>query len=214
MNDLEHFKMLTDMWNDHFNTMICCVSFLATAFGLVIPITFSFFERKNFKDAVEKYQKKLESQEERLKVLQSNLSKMEPLLSNALIGLAQFYLDKAGKLISQFPNMTKTEKTEFIADQIECFGNVLKCLIMSGNKKEINDKMTTLLIFAHFMKVNEAIAKDALEHLFRKNPKMIFFVHKELLSDIIGQHPKYKKFEEEMDFIFEFIENHYNITEN
>ena len=202
------------MWNDHFNIMIISVTCLSVIFGLAIPITFSFFERKNFKDSIEKYQKKLELQEENLNKLQDKLNKMESLLSNAFIGLSQFYLDKAGKLISQFPDMTNTEKTEFIATQIEDMGNVLKCLIMSGNKKEINDKMTTLLIFAHFMKVNEVLAKEALEHLLKNNPKTNFFVHKELLSDIIGQHPKYKKFEEEMDFIFEFIENHYNITEN
>ena len=58
----------------------------------------------------------------------------------------------------------------------------------------------------------EADVRAALDE--KNNPKTNFFVHKELLSDIIGQHPKYKKFEEEMDFSFEFIENHYNITEN
>ena len=41
--------------------------------------------------------------------------------------------------------------------------------------------MTTLLIFAHFMKVNEVLAKEALEHLLKNNPKTN---HEEVINSL------------------------------
>ena len=206
MNEPTAFNALCDLWTSHFNIMLTCVTILAALFGLGGPLMFSMFQRQNLKDERERLNKEmadkfteLEKQRELISQQDSKINKLQKLLSDAYIALAQFYTNECWRVVRESNGSnSKENKKEAIVFIFSNMSNAIECGVNSERQENLINVLNTFLDddIGKFIFEDQQPLEEAID-VFKQDITSGSFVKPESIVALAGaDNETYKKFAE------------------